>query len=50
MVDVRDLAAAHCVGAFLPSATGRHILAPHSIYLKDILAAVNSAYPKVSGE
>jgi hypothetical protein len=47
VVDVRDVAAAHCLGAFIPTAKGRYILAPNSALLTDLLAIIHNKYPKV---
>jgi hypothetical protein len=48
VVDVRDVAAAHCLAAFTPTAKGRHLLAPSSAWITDMLAVVHSKYPKVA--
>jgi hypothetical protein len=47
IVDVRDVAAAHCLAAFTPTAKGRHILAPNSVWITDLLAIIHKKYPQV---
>eukprot|EP00195_Chlamydomonas_chlamydogama_P013640 CAMPEP_0202892812 /NCGR_PEP_ID=MMETSP1392-20130828/2505_1 /ASSEMBLY_ACC=CAM_ASM_000868 /TAXON_ID=225041 /ORGANISM="Chlamydomonas chlamydogama, Strain SAG 11-48b" /LENGTH=364 /DNA_ID=CAMNT_0049576907 /DNA_START=658 /DNA_END=1752 /DNA_ORIENTATION=+ len=45
MVDIRDVAAAHCLAAFHPAAKGRYIVSGTTILISDVCRMISELYP-----
>lgn len=46
MVDIRDVAKAHVLAGFTPSASGRHLTAAHQKDFLDVASIIRNKYPK----